>query len=65
MARVVYAEAKGSRKAAKMLRALDGEEGKMSRRYIDKQKKRVSSFVKDFTSIFLISLTFAKRYCLL
>jgi hypothetical protein len=45
---VKYAEAESSRKAAKMLRALDGEEGIMSRRYIERQKKRVSSFFKDF-----------------
>ena len=57
---VMYAEAKGSRKAAKMLRALDGEEGKMSRRYIDKQKKRVSSFVKDFYEYFPYFVDFCK-----
>jgi hypothetical protein len=45
---VMYAEAKSSRKAAKMLRALDGEEGRISHRYIQRQKGPVLSFAKDF-----------------
>jgi hypothetical protein len=45
---VKYAEAESCRKAAKMLRALDGEKGRMSRRYIQRQKEPVLSFAKDF-----------------
>ena len=45
---VKYASAKSPKKAAKMLRAVDGQEGRMSARYIERQKKRVLSFVKDF-----------------
>jgi hypothetical protein len=57
---VKYAEAKGCKRAVKMLRVLDGEEGRMSARYIERQKKRVSSFFKEFSDYFPYFVDFCK-----